>query len=180
MPNPGAEALLALPVLAACAAVHFNLRAEDGLSEALQMDSDPTAYPSVLGALQKVVATSPSDRSPRLLISRDPVPRAWVARAAGSPGRILLSQGLISTLGEEELRVVLRYALARLAWYQTPFRTHCASLAARLDRILPRGKLSPFVALALFMLYPIARFLGRQSEGLDLFQSPPHLLRFDC
>lgn len=173
MHHPACEALVTLPVLVTLAAVHLNLRAEDLVSVALQMEALPEGFPGVSGALDQALAGTSAARKPRILISRDPLPRAWILRAAGGTGRILLTQGLLALLNEEELRAVLRCAVIRLAGARMPYRTFCASLAARLDLFLPRGGLTPLKAIVGCMLYPLARFLAGECQELDLFRSAP-------
>lgn len=67
---------------------------------------------------------------PVVRVFADPAPNALVLRSLLGSGTILLSQGLLDRLGEEELRTVLAQALHRLSDPHLPLQTLTAALAA--------------------------------------------------
>lgn len=67
----------------------------------------------------------------------DPAPNALVWRAPGKGTRILLSQGLLERLDEEELRAVLVYAVRRSRLASLPVTTFVVAIATWLLAFAP-------------------------------------------
>src|SRR4051812_40530021 len=61
-------------------------------------------------SLRAAYAKAGGPRGPALLVSPDPLPRAWIVRSAFGAGTIIVSQGLLAALREHELRAVLQCA----------------------------------------------------------------------
>jgi hypothetical protein len=112
----------------------------------------------------------------RILIYPDPTPNALVIRSFGGSGTVLLSQGLVALLNEEEVRSVLRLCLVRIREPGIVFQSFCSLLAVWSLSFAPRlwvnlvfaGRtltrieerlLSPISAIGFLVLFPFARFL---------------------
>ncbi len=119
---------------------------------------------------------------PQLLIYQDPVPNGVVVRGIGSPGTVLLSQGLIQSFREEEFYLVLRECVERLNAPGIRFRSACSCAAAFFIHAMPRSwieliwgisnknnqKLGFFSGLYTLMLLGFSRlfiFLTRLSKS---------------
>jgi hypothetical protein len=101
-------------------------------------------------------------RAPRVLFYQDPGPGALFVRAPLGAGAVLLSQGLVSALDEEELRALFAEACARARAPGVALRSLCFWLALGLARA---GSLE----------WASVVFLGaRQKRGLE----PQAALRF--
>ncbi|MGZ3698427.1 MAG: hypothetical protein ACXWP5_09845, partial [Bdellovibrionota bacterium] len=118
-------------------------------------------------------------RLPRVLIYENPLPNALVVRGMFGRGTVLLSQGLISLLREEELRQTLAGCLEELDQPGMVFRSTCSALAAICLRLAPAKwvgfmagalqsdsaeVLSPQSGLGFLLVFPLLRFfldLGR-------------------
>jgi hypothetical protein len=77
--------------------------------------------------------------APRVFSFSDPSPQALVARGPGSPGSILLSEGLLGALSEEELRELLDASVIRLRSRGIWLQTLCARLAHGILELAPRS-----------------------------------------
>jgi hypothetical protein len=117
----------------------------------------------------------------------DPAPSALVVRSLLGRGRILVSQGILALLSEEELRALLGAAVIRCGDRRLPLQSACALLAVTTLSLAPRewvsmvfagrtprperGKkrpLSPVSALRFLAIFPIARVfmkLGSMGES---------------
>ncbi len=77
---------------------------------------------------------------PRVLVYPHPFPQVWLARGLFcTQGTVLLSQGLISSLNEDELRVILRQAQRKLSRIQIPLLSYDFILLSVLLRWIPMG-----------------------------------------
>jgi heat shock protein HtpX len=133
-------------------------------------------------SLELTLSNIPGKRKlPKLLIYSDPAPNILVIRSLGGSGSVLVSQGLIALLNEEELRAVFQFCLGRISTLGIVFQSVCSLLALWIltvsphtwvnlvfvGRTLPSREealLSPFSALSFFVLFPLAQFflnLGR-------------------
>jgi hypothetical protein len=112
---------------------------------------------------------------PHLLVFSDPSPNALIIRSWGGSGTILVSQGLVALLNEEELRAILQLCVLRLKEPGIAFQSFCfifalgaLSFAPRpwvnlvfTGRTLPRVEerlLGPCSALGFLVLFPVVRF----------------------
>ena len=116
-----------------------------------------------------------SKKLPRLIVFPAPVPRAFVARSIFGSGTIFLSQGLISSLSERELRRVFIRGVLRIQQPGVFLKSFCSMLAiwvlkvipqAGLDLIYgrskgsaPRSTLHPFSAFCFLIPFQGVRFL---------------------
>lgn len=69
-----------------------------------------------------------SEPTPHLLVYSDPTPNVFTVRSFGGKGTVLLSQGLVALLNEEELRAILRMCLYRVRKTPLVFQSFCAQL----------------------------------------------------
>lgn len=128
-----------------------------------------------------------SEPLPRLLVFADPSPNALAVRSLGGRGTILLSQGLISLLNEDELREVLILCLLRLKQSSIVFQSFCAILAIWALGFAPRpwvnlvfaGKtlstreeqlLSPVSGVGFLVFFPVARFIFNLGKPVFSFK----------
>jgi hypothetical protein len=112
---------------------------------------------------------------PHILIFADPSPNALLIRSLGGRGTILLSQGLIALLSEEELRSVLRLCVSRIREPGIVLQSFCCTLVVWALNFAPyawvnlvfEGRelsssderfLGPFSALGFLVLFPAVRF----------------------
>ena len=119
----------------------------------------------------------PVSRSPRLLLFPDPVPNAVIARSLGSNGLILISQGLVSRMSEQELRSVIRHCVKSCRPTTTAATSICAVFASATLRLAPKRwvemalesescspsrkatDLGPLGAVGFLIFFPLARIL---------------------
>lgn len=115
--------------------------------------------------------------APRIFSFSDPAPQALVARGLGSPGAIVLSEGLLGALNEDELRELLEACIRRIHGRGISLQTVCAWLAHGSLELAPRPwiellfgelrwheSLGVFGALRFIVIFTVARFftdLGR-------------------
>lgn len=125
--------------------------------------------------------------APRVLSFSDPSPQALVVRSPFSRGSILLSEGLLGSLSESELRELLDASVARLRARGICFQSVCAWCAHLTLELAPRSwielifgelrwhdRLGVFSALGFVAVFSIAKFfvgLGRVS-----WSDAPHRL----
>ena len=129
-------------------------------------------------------------RPPRILIYPNPIPQFLMARGLFcSKGTLILSQGLMSSLREEELRILLRQAIKMLPKMQTCFLSYDTVVLLILLRVIPAGwvdlllsqrrltpteekSLTPLNFAAFSVVFPTIRVLVRFVMELNnrLFQ----------
>ena len=130
------------------------------------------------------VLESMGGSSPRIQVSADLAVFALVVRSVGSPGTILLSEGILGTLTEEDLRQLLSLSVVRLRSRGMILQALCACLAHLTLSIAPQAwvnllygelrshtQLQPLSALVFASLYSVARFfswLGRMRPTLEI------------
>jgi hypothetical protein len=118
---------------------------------------------------------------PRVFSFGDPAPQVLVVRGLFGPGSILLSEGVLGALTEEELRELLTAGVLRLRSRGIVFQSLCAWIAHRMLEFAPRSwvellfgelrwheKLGVFGALRFVVAYTAAKFfvgLGRTSNN---------------
>ena len=174
----GGLLLLALLTLA-------YLAAEPGIRRIYRVHREPPE--GVSRSLERVLAVL-GGPAPRVLTISDPAPLALVARGPWSNGAILLTEGLLGALTEEELRELLALAVRRLRGRGIGFQTFCAFVAHQAFELAPRSwvqllfgelrwhdELGALSALRFAMVFAGARFfvqLGRTPRtnaphGLD-------------
>jgi Zn-dependent protease with chaperone function len=128
---------------------------------------------------------TPGPNMPRIRVFSDPAPSALVARSLGGHGTVLVSQGLLALLDEEELRDVLRALLLGARARGIVVRSASAALASavlglapkRWSRLVfggapggPAGSAGPGAALAFAAFFPPARFYLSMSRPIG---NPP-------
>jgi hypothetical protein len=113
---------------------------------------------------------------PRLLVFRDPSPNTLIVKSLTGSGTILLSQGMIALLNEEELRAILELCIIRLDEPGIIFQSFCSTLALGILKFAPRAwsnlaftgralskdeerLLSPLSSIGFLILLPIAHNL---------------------
>lgn len=117
---------------------------------------------------------------PRVFSFSDPAPQALVVRSPGGPGSILLSEGLLGALTEEELRSLLRAGVLRLRARGACFQSLCAWLAQLSLELAPKAwvellfgelrwheDLGAVGAVRFLMVYSLSKFfvgLGRAAS----------------
>ncbi len=122
---------------------------------------------------------------PKLAVFPSSAPNAVVVRELGSPGTLLLSQGLLALLSEPELRSILRLCAVELRSPGIRIRSLSAVLALWVLELAPRNwvetiltgrripkpnsknSLGPFSAMLFLLLFPAARSflaLSRRSS----------------
>lgn len=125
-------------------------------------------------------------RRPRIMSYPDLLPNAIIIRSLGGNGAVLLSQGLLSQLNEEELRSVLSVCLLRLDQPGWVFTSVCSMLAVWTFSIAPRAwtqlaissrsnSEQRFTALSLLrflLLFPLANFFVRLATPAQLPRAP--------
>lgn len=152
-------------------------RAERGLLRIYRVREREVAGPR--RSLDRVMDRIGGD-SPRVFSFSDPSPQALVVRGLAGPGSILLSEGLLGALSEEELRELLKAAVSRLRAPGSRLQTLCAWLAHGVFELAPRPwlelffgelrwheRLSPLGALRFLVVFATARFfidLGRLAS----------------
>jgi hypothetical protein len=127
--------------------------------------------------------------TPRLSVFADPSPNILVVRSLGGKGSILMSQGLIALLNEEELRAVLSWCSFRLKQRGIVFQSFCSVLAIWILSLAPTSwvslvfsgrtlsrdeerTLSPISAVGFLILFPIARFFFRLGRPIQTSLRP--------
>jgi hypothetical protein len=118
--------LLAMELLLACGLVFVAFHAEKGILKIYRVRAE--APQGVRQSLARVLARLGGE-APRVLSFSDPAPQALVVRSLGSVGSILLSEGLLGALNEEELRELLAASVLRLRGRGIRFQSLCAWLA---------------------------------------------------
>ncbi len=115
----------------------------------------------------------------------DPSPKALVCKSIGSKGKILLSQGLLSALNENELRNILVHCQKQTIGFEPVLSSMCAVVAQFFLRLSSdswvhvfylqaesqaqwqKRNLSPASILSFLVFYPCVRWvlwLGRRNE----------------
>ncbi len=77
--------------------------------------------------------------APHLKIYSDPFPRIFVARSFGGRGTILLSQGMIALMREEDLRLIFGLLVNRARNPAVVFRSFCGTLATWALKFTPKA-----------------------------------------
>jgi hypothetical protein len=121
----------------------------------------------------------------RILVYPEPAPAALVVRSMFSRGVIIVSQGMISCLTDEEFSALLRSARARLRSRGIVLASLSAVLLLWVSRFSPQGwlgvlvqdrpvvrgegqSLTPLSAVHFVMLYPLTRLLlGAQKKASE-------------
>lgn len=176
----GAAATAALVLLLAA------WRAEKGILAIYRVRSE---VPEGARRSLERVMTRHGGGTPRVFSFSDPAPQALVARGLASPGAILLSEGLLGALSEEELRELLDTSVRRLRSPGIRFQTLCARLAHLILEVAPRSwlefvfgelrwheALGAWGALRFMTVYSAAKFFARLGRGA-LVDAPRSLLR---
>jgi hypothetical protein len=118
-----------------------------------------------------------------LYVFPDPLPDALCLRSLGSQGTILVSQGLLSILNEQELRAVLRRCMKKVSHPGIYFLSFYTVLSIIILKLAPRSwadlifsgkpltrldefKLSPGTGILFVILFPLIQML------LDLSRLP--------
>jgi hypothetical protein len=104
-------------------------------------------------------------RPPRILLTVKVEPEIRVVRSWLSPGSILLSQGVLNLLSEEELRSILDEGLGRLRRPGIVLQTICSLLLVAVLRLSPSSRvrveqLTPFAVLIDLTLRPLVVYLS--------------------
>lgn len=128
---------------------------------------------------------SPRGEPPRLLIYSHPVPQVLVVRGAFCrQGTLLVSQGLLSALGEEDLRRIILQCLRNMTSTQTVFVSYYLVLLRLLLQAVPSGwiemvfsnkrlaqqeerQLGPWSASVFLVLLPWVESICRCISGLN-------------
>lgn len=99
------------------------------------------ATPGLTRSFQRVLEEElPSTTAgPELWLRQDSVPNAFWGRGPGTPGFIVLNQGLVEFLSENELRLVLRILLQRVQRRDASDRTLVAVLLLAWVKRLPQA-----------------------------------------
>ncbi len=123
-----------------------------------------------LGSLSEAAA-------PEILVYPDPFPQVWLVRGLfRSRGVVLISQGLMSSLKEEDLRVLLRQMLIKMPACRTALLSYDSFLLLILLKGVPAGwvellfskrklnareeeLLSPLRLLGFSLVFPLLRLL---------------------
>ena len=159
---------------------------EKGLQKVYR--AQPGAPSGCSRSLNRVVANL-GGIAPDIHSFMDPAPQALVVRGLFSPGAILLSEGLLGILSEEELRDLLNVAIQRIRNPEMPFRTLCAWLAHLTLVIAPRAwlgllfgelktnkRLGALNALCFLPVFSAAKFfvsLGRLPAENGAYDNAP-------
>ncbi len=143
------------------------------------------ASPGTFHSVSRVTREELGVTTPEVYEVAEAAPNALIARFGGGAGRIILTQGLLASISEEELRVVIRALVLRLRSPLLSRQTFCASLAHRLLEWAPKewtrfvlagdspdvaepDRLRPLAFLGFLLIYPWARFViwcGNSAEG---------------
>ena len=103
-----------------------------------RMHQVQAAAPGLEASLKRTLFESGlGSQSIRLGSLPDPAPNAIVWRAPGKGTRLVLSQGLLERLDEEELRAVLVHAVRRSRQSSLPVTTFMVAIATRLLAFAP-------------------------------------------
>lgn len=128
-----------------------------------------------------VAASSLPYQAPRVVVYEETAPNAIVARSFWSRGTVMVSQGLIALLDEQELRAIIRLAHARARSPGIVLQTFCAFFSVLLFLLVPqswsklffsgrplhRGEeqlLSPASMLRFLLIFPATRFFLNASQ----------------
>lgn len=166
------------------------LRAESGLLKAYRVRTEAPAGAS--RSLERVMECAElTGKQPKIFSFSDPAPQALVVRSPGSVGSILVSEGLLGVLTEDELRHLLLSCVTRLRARGIRFQSLCAWMAHIALEFAPRPwiellfgelrwheELGALGALRFVLAYSVARFfvrLGRVFEN-DAAQGFAHIL----
>jgi hypothetical protein len=115
--------------------VFASAKAERGVLKIYHVRAKPPEGAS--RSLERVAVSMGGD-APRILSFSDPAPQALVTRGLSGPGSILISEGLLGALSEEELRELLRACVTRLRRRGVRFQTLCAWLSHGALELAPR------------------------------------------
>ena len=156
------------------------IRAEKAFLRIYRVKPEPPA--SVQRSLDRVLAAM-GGRGPKVFSFSDPAPQALISKGLGSRGSILLSEGLLGTLSEAELREILRASVLRLRSRGASFQTLCAWLTHLAFELAPQSwvgllfgelrwheGLGALGALRFLAVFSVARFfvdLGRSTGQGD-------------
>jgi heat shock protein HtpX len=169
----GPKGVLISFVLVAVSLMIFSCFAEVGILKAYQAHLSP---PKGLARSLDLVAFGKEKRMPKFSVFSDPSPHIWVVRSLGGSGRVILSQGLVSLLNEEELRAMIAWSMFRLNERGIVFQSFCSVMAVWLLNLAPRPwvnlvfagrvlsksdekSLHPNTFIGFLILFPLARFL---------------------
>ena len=145
-------------------AYHAHLETSKGLSRSLAL-----------------VGVEKQEKPPQVFIFPDPLPQLLVVRSLGGSGTLLMSQGLMVLLNEEELRAVLGRSLFHLQERGLVFQSFCSILAIWILGFAPRSwrglifggrtlegseerNLGSISALGFLILFPVVRLLLKLSK----------------
>ena len=137
----------------------------------------------------------PPARAPKLLVFPDPAANAAIARSLGSNGLILISQGLISQMSEQELRSVIHHCIIACQPTEAAVTSICAVLASGALRLAPKrwveltlqsnssrgirsgSDLGPLGAIAFLFFLPVAQIFVKLGGNVQWNgnPSPGHL-----
>lgn len=140
-------------------------------------------------SLDRVLMEEKSSLRPRVMVYSDASPNALAIASLGGPGTILLSQGLIALLNEEELRVVLLLCLSRLKESGIRFQSFCSILAVWALGFAPpawvglvfsgkvlsksdEGLLHPPAVVGFLVVFPLARLFLRLGKPVRKYENP--------
>jgi len=126
-------------------------------------------------SLQRAVEKMPLNRLPSVRVFPDPSPNVLIVKGPGGPGTLLISQGLVALLKEEELRALFKLCAERSQSPGLLLQTLCSFMACRLFDLAPKdwvqlvlsgGKVKPslrkqhglvgFRVFVFLMILPIA------------------------
>lgn len=129
-----------------------------------------------------------SQRLPQIYVFSDPFPEAVHLKSLGSGGAIILSQGFLSILNEQELRFILGSCLKRNDQPGQILRGICSIFCALVIAPAPKSwvklvfsgvsltqleefDLSPFSAIGFLILFPMIRLFSRLGDLSFIFKT---------
>ena len=145
----------------------------------------PSIQSGSLLTLREALDAGNRRRIPDLYVYPDPIPDVLTLRSFGGKGAILLSQGLLSLVSEEELRGLLRLSDRRNFQRGAVLQGFCLFVAMILFKSAPRSwgnllysaestqiergvgtrsELGPFSALISVLFFPFIRFLLKMGN----------------
>jgi heat shock protein HtpX len=173
----GRRAAVAGALLGLAALLTATLTAESGLMRVYGVSKAASgAENSLRFSLQRVIE-SVGGPSPAAVCFKELSPQALLIRGGFGPGVILVSEGLVGSLSEEELRVILTEGVLGLRRRGQTLRTVCVWLAHGLLSLAPvpwvellfgelrwHEDLGVLSALRFTLMYSVARFLLRRGR----------------